>query len=108
MTLQTTEQAEDRAARHWCAGLLAGMGSNFQDDAAKRYIDRAVYILIGGETGYELEDVDQSTELTEDEKDTLCHHVETFNHDGIEECTVRGQKYITCEGCPYDIWGGVD
>ena len=61
MTQTTAIQANDEAARNWCASLLLGLGAQFEDATSKKYIDRVVDILTE----------DTPTPLTNNEKRIL-------------------------------------
>ena len=89
MTQTTAIQANDEAARNWCASLLQGMKPQFAFETSRRDIDLVVDMLTG----------DIPPPLTDDEKRILCRSWDTELYDQV--CIVRGVKYIDCGDCPY-------
>ena len=89
----TAEQAETEAARNWCAGLLAGAGSQIEGDVAKRWVALGVETLLG---------VYKDDEMSEEEKKIRCDEAYAEADDSVYPsiCTVDGVKHRFCAECP--------
>ena len=104
MKTMTAEQAENGMARNFCAGLLAGTGSQIEGDVLKRWVDIGVGILLS----IYKEDVENQeptvNKMSKKEKMQACFSVPYTP--GTAHCVVDGVEYPfgTCEGCPYDVW----
>ena len=89
----TAQQADEEAARQWCAGILSGAGSRIKGGAAEKWFKIGIDILLNT----------HKKEMSEDEKRGRCSIV-SWHHDEMKRvvCEVDGEEFVTCDGCPFE------
>lgn len=95
----TAEQAENEAARNWCAGLLAGAGSRIEGDVAARWVDIGVGILLSVYKDEVMSDEERAMRCDAAYKIARAAHP----HAALTVCEVNGEKYALCTNCPLRV-----